>query len=283
VAALPPRIDAPRTTAERVRVAAQFADAVAAALTEPHAEAGLVQALERFAPAFAPDRAQLERMLEAAGARTREFEAACGLGPGDSPLARLLEALPSESQLTAPVVEPSAQRDALGRPHNTQEILLAGLADASESLARGTDLNGVIRVVLEAIYSGLGFARTAFVMRDPATGLFRTRAGFGNPRPAFSFATTGANHLFAAALAHATDLHIADVSTDKVRNALPPWFARDFVLARSFLLLPLAIGGRAVGFFYADRPVVDPRGLSAEELNLVRSLRSQVVLAMRSR
>jgi HD-like signal output (HDOD) protein len=283
VAALPPRIDAPRTTAERVRVAAQFADAVAAALTEPQAETALAQALERFAPAFAPDRAQLERMLEAASTRTREFEIACGLGPRDSPLARLREVLPSESQLTAPVVEPSTQRDALGRPHNTQEILLAGLADASESLARETDVNGVIRVVLEAIYSGLGFARTALAMRDPASGLFRTRASFGNPRPAFSFATTGANHLFAAALAHATDLHIADVATDKVRVALPPWFVRDFAMAKSFLLLPLAVGGRTLGFFYADRPVVDPRGLSPEELNLVRSLRNQVILAMRTR
>src|SRR5215475_7267042 len=102
-------------------------------------------------------------MLEAASARTREFEAACGYAPGDSPLARLLDALPTESQLTAPAVEPSAERDALGRPHNTQEILLAGLADASDSLARGSDLNGVLRVVLEAIFSGLGFARTALV------------------------------------------------------------------------------------------------------------------------
>ncbi|HTT09845.1 MAG TPA: HDOD domain-containing protein [Burkholderiaceae bacterium] len=283
VAALPPRIDAPRTTAERVRVAAQFADAVAAALGEPNAETALAQTLERFAPAFAPDRAQLERMLEAASVRTREFEAACALGPTDSPLARLLDALPQESQLTAPAVEPSAQRDALGRPQNTQQILLAGLADASDSLARGTDLNAVIRIVLEAIHSGLGFARTALVMRDAASGLFRTRASFGDPRPNFSFPASGASHLFVAALAHATDLHIADVSADKVRAALPPWFNRDFAMTRSFVLLPLAVGGRAVGFFYADRPVADPHGLTPEELNLVRSLRNQVLLAMRAR
>jgi GAF domain-containing protein len=283
VAALPPRIDAPRTTAERVRVAAQFADAVAAALGEPNAESALTQTLERFAPAFAPDRARLERMLEAASVRTREFEAACGLGPTDSPLARLLDALPQDSQLTAPAVEPSTQRDALGRPQNTQQILLAGLADASDSLARGADLNAVIRLVLEAIYSGLGFARTALVMRDPASGVFRTRASFGDPRPNFAFPGTGTSHLFLAALAHATDLHIADVSTEKVRAALPPWFHRDFALAKSFVLLPLAVAGRAVGFFYADRPVADPRGLSPEELNLVRSLRNQVLLAMRAR
>jgi HD-like signal output (HDOD) protein len=283
VAPLPPRIDGPRTTAERVRVAAQFGDAIAAALTEPNAEAALAQALGRFAPAFSPDRAQLARMVEAASARTREFEATCGLGPSESPLARLLEALPRESQLTAPAVEPSADRDALGRPHNAREILLAGLADASDSLARGADLNSVIRVVLEAIYSGLGFARTALVLREPATGLFRTRASFGEPRPAFSFPAAGANHLFTAALAHATDLHIANVATEKVRCALPPWFARDFGDAASFLLLPLVIAGRPVGFFYADRPVVDERGLAAEELNLLRSLRNQVVLAMKNR
>jgi len=195
----------------------------------------------------------------------------------------LLEALPSESQLTAPIVEPSAERDAIGRPHNTREILLAGLADASDSLARGTDVNAVIRIVLEAIYSGLGYARCALVMRDSATGVFRTRASFGDPRPNFSFAGSGPSHLFLAALAHATDLHIADVSTEKVRAALPPWFARDFTTAKSFVLLPLAVGGRSVGFFYGDRPVVDARGLTPEELNLVRSLRNQVLLAMRSR
>jgi len=283
VAALPPRIDAPRTTPERVRVAAQFADAVAAALADPCAETALTHALERFAPAFAPDRAQLERMLEAASARTREFEAACGLSPSDSPLARLLEALPRESQLMAPAVEPSAQRDALGRPHNAREILLAGLADASESLARGDDLNGVIRAVLEAIYSGLGFARAALVTRDAASSTYRTRASFGTPRPVFAFPVAGPSHLFMAALAHATDLHIADVTAEKIRAALPPWFTRDFGMAKSFLLLPLAVGGRVVGFFYADRPVADPRGLSPEELNLVRSLRNQVVLAMRTR
>jgi HD-like signal output (HDOD) protein len=282
-APLPPRIDAPRTPAERVRVAAQFADALAAALADPNAESALSQALERFAPAFAPDRAQLERMLAAASARTREFEAACGLSASDSPLARLLDALPRESQLMAPAVEPSAQRDDLGRPHNAQEILLAGLADASDSLARGADLNGVIRGVLEAIYSGLGFARAALVMRDAATGTFRTRASFGTPRPAFAFAGAGATHLFTAALAHATDLHIADVSTEKVQAALPPWFGRDFAMTKSFLLLPVAVGGRVLGFFYADRPVVDVRGLGPEELNLVRALRNQVVLAMRTR
>jgi HD-like signal output (HDOD) protein len=278
-----PRIEAPHSGAERVRVAAQFADGLASALTEAPGEAALAQVLARFAPAFAPDSAALARMIEAAAARTREFEAACGMSPQQAPRARLLELLPRACELSAPAVAPSVERDALGVPANAREILLAGLAEASDSLARGAELNSVIRIALEAIYSGLGFARAALVLRDPANGTYRTRAGFGSPRPNFSFPAGGANHLFAAALAHATDLHIADVAAEKVRAALPPWFARDFGATKSFVLLPLVVAGKPVGFFYADRAVTDARGLTPEELNLLRSLRNQVLLALQRR
>lgn len=284
-AAAPPalRIEAPRSAAERVRVAAQFADGLASALTEAAGEAALARLLARFAPAFAPDRAALERLIEAAAARTREFEAACGLAPQQAPRARLLEPLPREYELNAPAVAPSGERDALGVPPNAREVLLAGLAEASDSLARGAELNSVIRIALEAIYSGLGFARAALVLRDPASGTYRTRFGFGSPRPNFSFPAGGANHLFAAALAQATDLHIADVAAEKVRAGLPPWFVQDFAAARSFLLLPLAVAGRPIGFLYADRAAVDTRGLTPEELHLLRALRNLLLLALQRR
>ena len=57
----------------------------------------------------------------------------------------------------------------------------------------------------------------------------------------------------------------------------PPW------RPRCFLLMPLALAGKPVGFFYADRLVADPAGLAPEELNLVRMLRNQVLLALRTR
>jgi HD-like signal output (HDOD) protein len=285
VHALPPRIEAPRAPAERVRTAAQWADDVAAALGAAAVEPALTQVIERYTPAFAIERSQLNRMLQEAAARTRDFEIACGLKPGDSPLARALEALPAGSQLSAPVVEPSRERDGIGRPANGREILLAGLADATESLARmhdgAGDLGSVIRVALEAIHSGLGFARTALVMRDAAGGTYRTRASFGEPKPAFAFPVQGSGNLFHAALAHASDLYIANVAADKVRASLPDWYARDFAAAKSFLLMPLVLGGRPAGFFYADRPLTDDRGLAPDELNLLRTLRSQVLLAMR--
>lgn len=282
---LPPRPQAPRGATERVRAAAHFGDEVARTLAANGGaalERALAGVLARFEPAVAVERERLTELIDAAAARTRELEVACGLSPTESPARRVLDALPAASRLGAQAVPPSAVRDAVGRPANAREVLLAGLADATESLARGAALGAVIRIVLEAMHSGLGFARTALVVRDPAAGVFRTRAAFGEPRANFCFPARGAD-LFHAALAHASDLLIANVEAEKVRPNLPGWFARDFAAARSFLLMPLVLDGKAVGFFYADRTVVDDRGLAADELNLLRALRNQVVLAMKTR
>lgn len=282
---LPPRLEAPRGAAERVRAAAHFGDEVACTLAANGSaalEKALADVLARFAPTVAVERERLTELLDAAAARARDMEVACGLSPTESPARRVLDALPADSQLGAEAVQPSAERDAVGRPANAREILLAGLADATESLARGAELGAVIRIVLEAMYSGLGFARTALVVRDPAAGVYRTRAAFGEPRANFSFPARGAD-LFHAAIAHASDLLIANVGAEKVRPNLPDWFARDFAATRSFLLMPLVLNGKAIGFFYADRTMVDDRGLAPDELNLLRTLRNQVVLAMRTK
>jgi len=281
---LPIRLESPSGGAERVRAAAQFAEALAAALG-PQPLLKLEEVLERFRPALSLDREQLLPLLERAAERTREYASAFGIALADCPVARLRSALPTEAELTAAPVETSAQRDPVGRPINACAVLAAGLAEATDCLTRGTrvDVSSVIQVTLEAIFSGLGYARTVLALRDPASGLFRTRAGFGAPKAQFSFAAQGAPNLFTAALSRTKDLHIADCDAEKIRASLPDWFVRDFSQAKSFLLMPLVVSDKLLGFFYADRVVVDSAGLSAEELNLLRALRSQVVLAIRSR
>lgn len=286
----PPRITAPTGAAERVRCAAQLADEVAGVLRAAGAspcENRIDEVLARYAPAFSLERAQLATLLERASTRTNELEAASGLPPIATPEIRLLEALPAECQLEPEAVQASVERDAVGRPANARSVLLAGLSEATESLARsldrGVDLNAIIRIVLEAMYTGLGYARAAFFLRDPAAGLYRVRASFGDPPLKFTFPSQYAPDLFHAALAQSTDLHIADTEADKVRAKLPAWFARELPQAKSFLLLPLTVNQKAVGLFLACRHQPDPAGLSSEELNLVRSLRNQVVLAIRTK
>lgn len=284
---VPPRIAAPTGTLDRVRTAAQFADEVTAALCVGESSGvdhALRELLKRYAAAFSLDVTRLNELIERARERTLELEAASGLPPIESPGERLLLELDNAAHIAPAAVEVAIERDAVGRPANGRDILGAGLAEVAETLARGSaaDFNALIRIVLESVYTALGYARTALVLRDTANGFYRTRAGFGEPAARFSFSTQ-ATHLFSAALGHGADLHIADVHAPKVAARLPDWFARDFPATRSFLLMPVAAGGRTIGFLYADREVVDPEGPRPDELNLLRALRNQLILALRQR
>src|SRR5882672_10417719 len=301
---LPPRIGTPDGASGWVRVVAQFSDDAArlfsahgATASAGHAATAAVPSdtqvqalLDKYGEALALDRVKFASFVATAVARTREMEEAFGLTPIAVPSLSAEAALPAEAELapmtTTPVV-PDVVRDAVGRPANAREILLSGLTEASESLAQGlqggNDLNSVIRVVVEAMFRGLGYARTAFLLRDPAANVFRTRAAFGDPPLKLTFSAQYAPDLVQAALAHATDLHIADCETEKIKSRMPAWFAREMPTTRSFLLLPLVVNQKPLGLFLADRPVVDPVGLSSDELNLVRSLRNQVILAIKSR
>ena len=267
--------------ADPIRAAAHFADEVAETVRGSGGgrEAALQRLRERFAPALLIEGPALSAALEAAAERTQQFENAVGLARR-RPAA---EPPPVEAPPGALPVEgsaPSIERDAVGRPANAMAVLLAGLADATDALARDTEAAAVIQLVLETIYNGLGFARVVLAQRD-AGGTLRVRTGFGQPRPNFTLPAQGSD-LFSAALAKATDLHIADATAEKIRNRLPPWFAQQCAATRSFMLMPIAPGGRAVGMIYADRRVVDPAGPADEELKVLRALRSQVALALRS-
>jgi hypothetical protein len=289
VSPLPQLNVAPRDPRERVRAVSQFADEVALSLRSDSSsvDRAIEQMLGRYAPALQLDRRQLSKVVDLASERARQLETACGVKPG-APV-RLAERAPEELPPTAilevKATEPAAERDASGRPANAREVLLAGLSDVTETLARGVagpaDINDVVQVVLESMLRGLGFARTAFALRDVHANLYRSRAGLGSPAARFSFDAGPQRDLFHAALAQATDLYIGDVSTEKVRTRLPDWFARDFDRTRSFLLMPIVLNQRPLGFLYADRMVVDERGLAADELHLLRTLRNQVVLAFR--
>jgi HD-like signal output (HDOD) protein len=276
--ALPERIDG---AVDPIRAAAGFADAVAETLRTHRgaaAEAALHDLRDRFAPVLLVEEAALKAAVESAAERAREFEVAFGIGRAHAVHAAGTDdapgALPEQDNA------PTAERDALGRPLNSLAVLLAGLADASEALARGTEAGSVVQMVLETICNGLGFARVALALRDPS-GALRVRTGFGRPRLQFTVPAQGTD-LFSVVAAKATDLHIADAGAEKLRDRLPPWFGQQCASTKSFLLMPIAAAGRTSGLLYADRGLTDPAGPTAEELRVLRALRGTLALALRS-
>lgn len=285
-----PKGPPPETPTERLQCISAFAADVAVAMRKNQAverEAALERTLADFAPALKLDRKELSSLIEAAGARTRQFTAALGLdqqaaaadddGGAANEMADI--ALPSSAQAVAEELTPG------GKPARSTMLLLAGIQDMTTGIAEGQAVGSVLNIALETLYRGLGYHRAVLCLRDSRAKVFRARMCFGDLPPErarhFSFPSAPAQDLFWSVMQRNVDVHIRDATEPKIRANLPAWFDAACPDACSFVLLPIVVKQVPLGFYYADRTTTDDEGLSEEELALVRMLKGQTVVALR--
>jgi len=134
------------------------------------------------------------------------------------------------------------------------------------------------------MYRAMGFKRVVLCIRDAKAGVMQGRFGFGpdanEVAKAFSFPLSFTPDIFHAATSKGVDLMISDINDPKIANRIPDWY-RKAVSAQSFVLFPLNIKGSSVALIYADRD--EPGGISIpeKELQLLRTLRNQAILAIK--
>jgi HD-like signal output (HDOD) protein len=178
-----------------------------------------------------------------------------------------------------------AERHPSGKPVHARELLMAGAQAMSEMIASGAgNINDLMFLALETLYAGMGFRYATVCLRDVKTGLYKSRLALGaaNPRlqKNFAFAAGGSKDLFFLAMQNNADLLISDASTMKIASLLPVWHRTMLPEARSFIILPLVVRGAPIGYFYADREVTAPEGITPEETSLLRMIKSQVLARM---
>ncbi len=174
--------------------------------------------------------------------------------------------------------------DAGAQPVDAQAVLTAGIQDISNTLIDGFQLNDILRIILETMYRAMGFKRVVLCIRDAKAGVMQGRFGFGpdanEVAKAFRFPLSFTPDIFHAATSKGVDLMISDINDPKIANRIPDWY-RKAVSAQSFVLFPLNIKGSPVALIYADRD--EPGGISIpeKELQLLRTLRNQAILAIK--
>ncbi|WP_310492263.1 protein kinase domain-containing protein [Dechloromonas sp.] len=167
---------------------------------------------------------------------------------------------------------------------DAQSVLTAGIQDISNTLIDGFQLNDILRIILETMYRAMGFKRVVLCIRDAKAGVMQGRFGFGPDAnelaKAFRFPLSFAPDIFHAATSKGVDLLISDINDPKIAGRIPDWY-RKAVPANSFVLFPLNIKGNSVALIYADRD--EPGGISIpeKELQLLRTLRNQAILAIK--
>ena len=167
---------------------------------------------------------------------------------------------------------------------DAQAVLTAGIQDISNTLIDGYKLNDILRIILETMYRAMGFRRVVLCIRDAKAGVMQGRFGFGpdanEVAQKFRFPLTFTPDIFHAATSKGVDLLISDIDDTKIASRIPDWY-RKAVPAHSFVLFPLNIKGNPVALIYADRD--EPGGIEIpeKELQLLRTLRNQAIMAIK--
>ena len=283
----------PRSSLDWVQLASAFGDE-SARLERRHrlqARERTVDALlGRFGEALDMDRDAIFEVLEQAHGDTLKLAQGLGLAwiLADGPAAG--EGLSAGKQ----DLGPGAAGDPEGG-HSTQiapqgggaeQPLQAALSRVAQALAESRGIGRAAQVVAETLRELLGATRVVYLARDDAAAVYRPRAAAGcnlaELRARIAMPMQFAPDLFHAALARGADLHIANIGAESVRGRLPAWQTLTFPKARGFLVLPVRVDGRPMGFFYADREVANAPPPDAAQSEAIRLLRNEIVLALRN-
>jgi HD-like signal output (HDOD) protein len=190
----------------------------------------------------------------------------------------------SDDPLMRGVAALEALENDSGAVASARQVLSAGIREVNETLTSDFALEDVLQMALEIMYRGMGFTRTMMFIRDTRLSTMRARFGFGAEieriMPQCSFPVAFAPDVFHVALEKRADVVIEDAQADNIIQRIPQWH-RQVISPKSFLLLPVLLQNDPVGLIYADSDRAEGNKINPELLNLLRTLRTQVVLAFK--
>lgn len=288
----------PRSRQEWVQQVAAFSSGAATLMScmqRPGAEMACRPLLNRYGSALDMDYETLEKMFARVEHETailmedtQKFQGEAEFDDQE-PSSAALDVL-KEIMLVSPA-EPTEQahaRHASGKPLNARELLLAGIQDATEMMASGRcRTNDLIMLALETLYKGMGFRFATVCMKDVQRNHYRARVALGESnidwQTHFAFSAHSSRDIFHLALENDADLMISDASDPKISALIPAWHRALLPDAASFILLPLIVHKKPIGFFYADRVQLAPEGVPSDETALIKTLKGQVLAALQTR
>lgn len=231
------------------------------------------------------DLSELSRIVRVDFAQTRigrcllgQKSAAPAPGESSDPLAAT-----GMERAVPPPVE-CADTPAAAPPAPAEAVLAHGIQDLSDALLEERPLGALLGIALEVMYRAMRFQRVLLCMRDLRGASMCARFGFGvdaeSKVPRFRFALADKQCIFNVALDRDVDVLISDAADPKIAPYVPEWHRREFG-AQTFLLFPLRVRDAPVALIYADREAACSMVVSRAELGLLRTLRNQVLLAIR--
>jgi serine/threonine protein kinase len=300
------KIKKPATDMERLNILSVFSHEISRMATQ---EAGqekikeLLRLTQRFGAPLDINQKTISNVAENAAIEFAKFTSTLQLDLRQSEVAKQLLKSTSQSEHTTTLATASGMTDAilgegmseeqtrmmeLGSPEihrNAQGILTQGIQDISNSLVEGRALNDIMRMIMETMYTSIGFSRVILCLKDARQNLMVARSGFGPDSSeivkAFKFPMAFAPDVFHVSLKNNVDIIIEDIDDPKIEARIPEWY-RKAVPAHTFVLFPVVLKNNPIALIYADKPKAGDIKLPEQELNLLRVLRNQAILAIKT-
>ncbi len=296
----------PTSTDERLRTVASLSSDLCTALREtlPEKRRSRLAALRTRYEALGVTEKLIAEVVDNAAIELARDCAAFGIAPASSPLVAELKDAARQDRRAASFEATDGLDRAVGDAlldivhiapgsgtavtgEQRSAILTAGIQDITNSLVGEFQLNDVLRMILETMYRGIGFSRVLLCVRDPASNSLKARFGFGPDidrilKRGFQVPLAPSRDAFHAAISNGADIYIADIDGERIREHIPRWY-RELMPARSLALFPVVVAKKPVALFYGDCDEVGHLSFDAGELNLLKTLRNQAVLAIKQR
>lgn len=298
------RVKKPATDMERLNVLSAFSHEISRMATQEEGQEKIKELLritQRFGAPLDISQKTIASVAENAAIEFAKFTSTLQLDLRQSTVAKQL--LKSTSQSERTNASASGMTDAilgesmsdeqtrmieLGSPgihQNAQGILTQGIQDISNSLVEGRSLNDIMRMIMETMYTSIGFSRVILCLKDARQNLMVARSGFGPDSSqivkAFKFPMEFAPDVFHVCLKNNVDIIIEDIDDPKIEARIPEWY-RKAVPAHTFVLFPVVLKNNPIALIYADKPKAGDIKLPEQELNLLRVLRNQAILAIKT-
>jgi serine/threonine protein kinase len=292
------KVKRPASREERLRLVAGLSTGLCGAVREPSAERrrARMSALAARYEGLGINDKLLGGVVEASVAEMLKDASVLGVTKGGSALlaglaeaARPRASAPSNAApASAPAPAAAASAGAQASAGERSALLNAGIQDITNSLVGDFELNDILRMILETMYRGIGFTRVLLCVRDAGSNSLKARFGLGADvdqivRRGFHVPLAATRDAFYAAISSGADVHIENVNAESIREHIPDWYRKLVPSVQSIALFPVMVNKKPVALFYGDSDHAGRLAFDAGELNLLKTLRNQAVLAIRQR
>ncbi len=283
----------------RLSIIATYSNELTQALKQPEErQSKAIQAItQRYHKILPLDDEAVTGLLQSSQQELNNFSKLINFNLSKSKFFQLLKPKPGEKHATEetdPSLPQGLDPDSLQilqedtsklEQQNSEQSLSDGIQDITNTLTGDYTINQVMQMILETIYRSLPGSRVLLGLRNKQTNCIEGKFGYGEDIDQlirnFTLPLTYQADVFHIAFKNNVDIMIEDSQDKKIREKIPAWFHRK-IGSKFFVLFPVVIKHSPVAVIYIDSCQTQPIAISDNQLGLLKTLRNQAILAIKS-